>query len=163
MATVSFSPARRWSFFAFIAHSWRHRRWTRAKAICERCAVCIEELDVEALRLFRTGHYRAAVCIARLSLEKELAELCRGLPGWQQTFGQHWVPLMLKHGRITTKQANRISRLYSRCSSVVHGASCSVGRAKGILCDVREMVCYLTGEAEIPEKVVTGFAEGGAA
>ena len=137
--------------FTTINSAWRRWRWRQTRAFCEHCAINGTNLAAESLRLLNAGHYRAVVFTARLRLETELSELATGLPDKGDRFGGYWFPLLVKHDRLMSRQANRASAVYCRASRVVHGGACSPGRAKGIVADVRQVIRSLHSLAVMTE------------
>ena len=151
MSSLSAYMTYRFHPFTSINSAWRQWRWRQTRAFCEHCAINGTNLDAESLRLLNAGHYRAAVFISRLRLETELSELAAGLPEKGDRFGGFWFPLLVKHCRLTSRQANRASAVYCRASRVVHGGACSPGRAKGIVADVRQVIRSLNSPAVMTE------------
>ena len=140
MATVSLS-AHRWDVLSPVVAAYRRWRFAKARTLCKKCAECGVALDVEAATLLKSGHFSAAVFVARLQLERELADLANGIDIANRSFfGRHWVPLLLANQRLTKPQANRVQLIYARASRIVHGRPCSYGRANGIVQDVSRVL-----------------------
>jgi len=167
-------------FLAAIAAACRRWRQNRSRAICPKCRKHGEKLDSTAFELLRGGHPRAAVCMARMTLERTLVELCRDLPNYDGCqYGMHLAELLVFNQVITRRQFGTLSEAYSAASKVVHGKMLRLGEYEMIVARCQSGANWLRSlapkkaeadecfEPALPERavVVRGFAAmaGGAA
>lgn len=142
MTAFSTPVAQRSGLLSALVDKLRAWQWNRTRTVCDKCAVCSDELEASTKQLLSQGHYRAAVFTARLQLELLIWEVGGDRACNNCTIDQ--VVFLAREGVITGDERNRLNRLYSRASKVVHGRACTPARASGIVREIRAWAGRLT-------------------
>jgi hypothetical protein len=124
-------------------------------------------LEADANELLQSGHYRAAVFMARLQLEIAMRNLCQEFRRDDRTKrairtgGANMAHELWKNGRISRKTANRIEGAYRNASKVIHGRPCPSDQAHEIVTCIQRLVVALDSPEPLCEstRVITGFAQ----
>lgn len=160
MATVSFSPARRWSPFAFISNAYRRwRRWRLRSCVCAGCQV---DADVDPDPFLDRDQFRAAVFMARLRMENEIGKLFLDAKQLHQSrilFGGTRTPervtWLVKRGAFDDDFKSKFLAAWCRASRVIHGQHCNRRRATSIVKQAGEVVAMLDQYERPMPRIVT--------
>ena len=137
MATALSFP-RRVPLLRSILNTYYVWRWSRIRAVCSSCAACGRELESDATRLLRDGHYRAAVFMARLQLETVIRDLGgEAIRTKCPVFKAHH---LANAGVFPKRLKTPIANYYGRASRIVHGRVCSRGRAVNLVREIHGLI-----------------------
>lgn len=135
-------------FFQILAVAiarWNYRRWLRSRSLCPDCEACGAELEASTERLIQAGHYHAAICLARMQLERRLKVLCKRVAQPRYSLSRtHTVQKMLAylrfHGIVNGQERHRVGVVHGRVSKVVHNGKVNRQRAITLVRDVAEVL-----------------------
>jgi hypothetical protein len=118
------------------------------------------ESELGSAVLLETGHHRAAVFVARLSIERRLHELAAFVPGRvfpKKQKATVTAALLCQIGLLARNEARRVIDSYGRASGVVHGRPCNIEKATSIVGELQRVADFL--EKRVAEIRIAGSLE----